>query len=179
MFSSMKVSYEETDEEFKLIREKPYKDLVSINFLILLGVLFVLLLFIKLFIAIPIIVLLVALASIQTLEDHFIVVINKRTKNIKIFKYYVGIWKFREYHYDANEFESVEIEKKVTTIREDGRFSINLIGRLDDPNDIEKKGEAFTLMSNMDMEALDYAKTIAYILGLRFNIEVKYKAGLN
>jgi len=178
MFSSMKVSYEETDEEFKLIREKPYKDLININFLILLGLLFIFLLVIRFFIAIPVIVLLVALATAQTLEEHFIVVINKRTKDITVFKYYIGIFKFREYHYDASLFQSVEVEKKVTTIRENGRFSINLIAKSDDPDNLEKKGETFTLMSHMDMEALDYSKTIAYILGLHFALEVKYKAGL-
>lgn len=171
----MKAQVKETENEYKLVKEKPYKDLVNKDTLISVGVLFLVLILIKLYILIPIIVFFVAFASLQTLEDNLEIVINKRTKELIINRFYMGIWKYKTIKYKSSDFVAVQVEKQVTSMKDDGRFTINL---LTEPPDSPKKGITIPLMKNLDLDDIEQAKVISYFLDLLYDYRIKYKVEL-
>ena len=168
----MKLTIQENDDEYKLIKDKPYKDLVNKDTLVSVGVLFFVLILVKLYAFIPLIIFFVALATVQTIEDNFILVIKKKTKEIIIYRYYMGKWKFKEAKYQARNYGFIQVEKKVTSIKEQGQFSIRL---LSDPPDSDKKGEVVVLMKNLDLEAIEQSKIICFLLELIYVQKIKYK----
>ena len=149
----MKVSVQETEFEYKLIKEKPYKELLNKDTLISAAFLFFILILVKLYLLIPIIIFFAALATLQTIEDNHELIIKKITKEIIINRYYMGKWKVKDLHFITSDYSSVQIEKQVTTMREDGRFSINL---LTEPSDSEIKGTTLVLLKNIDLVELKY-----------------------
>ncbi|MFN8577562.1 MAG: hypothetical protein U0354_11955 [Candidatus Sericytochromatia bacterium] len=171
----MKAQVKETENEYKLIKEKPYKELVNKDTLISVGVFFLFLIIIKLYIVIPVIIFFVALASVQTIEQNLIVTINKKTKEFTITRYYMGKWHYKTLKYKASDFVAVQVEKQVTTMKEDGRFTINL---LTEPPDSTKKGITLPLMDNLDLEDIEQAKIISYFLDLLYDSRIKYKVEL-
>lgn len=171
----MKAKVKETEQEYKLMKEKPYKDLLNKDTLISIGVLFFILILIKLYILIPIIIFLGILASLQTLEENMTVIIDKRTKEFTITRYYMGKWHYKTLKYKSTDFVAVQVEKQITTMRDDGHFTINL---LTEPPDSKKKGIILPLMKNLDLEDIEQAKIISYFLDLLYDSKIKYKVEL-
>jgi hypothetical protein len=171
----MKVSTQETDDEFIMVKERPYKDLVNTDTLIIAAFLFALLILANLYFLIPIIIFFVGLATLQTLEDNFKIILNKKTKEITIIRYYMGTWKFKSIIYKASDFKSVQVEKQVTTMKDDGRFSIFI---LTEPSNSDVKGFRILLMKNIDLEDIEHAKVISFLLGLLYETKIKYKVEL-
>jgi hypothetical protein len=171
----MKAQVKETEQEYKLVKDKPYKELLNNDTLISLGVFFSILVLIKLYILIPIIIFFGVLASLQTLEENLSVTIDKRSKELTIKRYYMGKWHYKTLKYKASDFVAVQVEKQVTTMKEDGRFTINL---LTEPPDSTKKGITLPLMKNLDLEDIEQAKIISYFLDLLYDSRIKYKVEL-
>jgi len=171
----MKLSVQETDDEYKLVKEKPYHELLTIDTLVSVAFLFLILILIKLYLLIPVIIFFTLFASLQTIEDNFTVVIDKKTKEFSIHKYYMGTWKVKSADYRASEFSFVQVEKQVTSIREDGRFSINL---LTEASSSEKPGKTLVLMKNIDLEDIEHAKVVSFMLELVYENKIKYKVEL-
>jgi hypothetical protein len=171
----MKLLVIESDEEYRLVKEKPYQELLTIDTLIPVVFLFFVLIMIKLYLLIPIIIIFTLLASLQTLEDNFMLIINKQTKEFSIDRYYMGIKRFRSATFDAADFKFVQVEKQVTSIREDGRFSINFLTEPKEPNEPVK---ILTVLKNIDLEDIEHAKVISFMLGLLYESKIKYKVEL-
>ena len=171
----MKLKETETGTHYILEKERPYQDLISWEGLGVSVLFFVILYMLKLYYFIPVLIILALLATWQTTEDHFRISVNKDTKLITVKHYYLGIWKTKEFHLDGADFKSVQIEKQVTSIKEDGRFHINL---LTETTDSDKEGETFQLIKNIDLEDLPNAKTLSFMLDILYEIQVKYRAGL-
>lgn len=171
----MKAKVKETEQEYKLIKEKPYKDLLNRDTLISVGVLFLILILIKLYILIPIILFFGILASLQTLEENLLVTIDKRNKEFTITRYYMGRWHYKTLRYKASDFVAVQVEKQITTMKDDGHFTINL---LTEPPDSAKKGITLPLINNLDLEDIEQAKIISYLLDLLYDSKIKYKVEL-
>lgn len=182
----MKLSVIETDDEYKLVKEKPYQELLTIDTLIPVGFLFFILILIKFYLLIPVIIFFTAFASLQSLEDNFIIIIDKKTKEFTIEKYYMGNWKVKSTAYKASDFTYVQVEKQVTSIREDGRFSINLLTEPVGPDEQVKevkeskegKVKVFPLLKNIDLEDIEHAKVISFMLGLIYESKIKFKVEL-
>jgi hypothetical protein len=171
----MKLSVTETDEEYKLAKEKPYQELLTLDTLIPVGFLFFVLILIKFYLLIPLIIFLTGFASLQTLEDNFMIIINKHTKEFSIEKYYMGTWRVKSETFKAADFKFVQVEKQVTSIREDGRFSINLLTEPKEPPEPQK---ILVLVRNIDLEDIEHAKVISFMLGLLYESKIKYKVEL-
>jgi hypothetical protein len=172
----MKIFNNETNDLYILYKEKPYKELMTKDTLILFFVISVILIFFKLYILIFLIIFFSLIATLQTLEDNFMIVINKKDKTFTINKYYMGKWKFKSYEYDKKDFSFIQVEKQVTSIREDGRFSINLVKETEE--DGHKKYDTITLLKNLDLEDIEQAKIISFILDIPYEKKIKYKAEL-
>lgn len=171
----MKVSVKETEHEYKLTKAKPYEELINKDTLISIGVLFLVLVLVRLYILIPVIIFFAIFATLQTLEENMTVIINKRTKQFTISRYYMGIWHYKTINYKASDFTFVQIEKQITSLKEDGRFTINL---LTEPPDSPKKGKVLPLMKNLDLEDIEQGKIISYFLDLLYDYKIKYKIEL-
>jgi len=171
----MKTKEKDSEKEYILEKEKPFEALIKIDTLIILAIIFFILLFIKAYILVPIIFILILFATLQTVEENFKITINKKSKEIKIFRYYMGRWKVKEITYKGENYAAVQVEKMVTSLREDGRFIINL---LTETTDSEKPGETIVLLENLDLEDIIHAKTISFILGILYETRIKYRAGL-
>ena len=172
----MKITIKETDNEYKIIKEKPYKDLISTDTLVSIGVFFLVLILINLYILIPILVFFALLGSLQTIEENFIVTIYKKKGEFTIARYYMGIWKYKIFNYKAIDYNTVQVEKQVTSIKEDGRFSIQLSTELPDS---EKKGKVLVLVRNIDLEDIEQAKIISFFLDLLYDSRIKYKTEIS
>ncbi len=171
----MKISVKETENEYKLVKGKPYQELINRDTLISVGVLFLVLIIVRLYLLIPIIIFFTAFASLQTLEDNMILTIYKRTKQFKVARYYMGIWAYKTINYKAEDFTFVQVEKQVTTMKDDGRFTINL---LTEAPDSTKKGKVIPILKNLDLEDIEQAKIISYLLDLLYDSKIKYKVEL-
>jgi len=172
----MKIFNNETNDLYILYKEKPYKELMTKDTLILFFVISIILIFFKMYILIFLIIFFSLIATLQTLEDNFMIVINKKDKTFTINKYYMGKWKFKSYEYDKTDFSFIQVEKQVTSIREDGRFSINLVKETEE--DGRKKYDTTTLLNNLDLEDIEQAKIISFILDIPYEKKIKYKAEL-
>lgn len=175
----MKITVEETDEEYKMIKDMPYKDLLTIDTLISVAFLFFILILVKLYILIPIILFFTIIATLQTLEDNFSVIVKKRNKEVAVSKYYLGRWKYKTVTFLASEYSSVQVEKQVTSMRDDGRFSINFLTIPTDAENHEKDNKVFVLMKNLDLEDIEQAKVLSFMLDLLYEKKIKYKAELS
>ena len=171
----MKISVKETEHEYKLVKGKPYQELVNKDTLISVGVLFLVLIIVKLYLLIPIIIFFMAFASLQTLEENMILTIYKKTKEFTVARYYMGIWAYKTINYKSSDFTFVQVEKQVTTMKEEGRFTINL---LTEAPDSPKKGKTIPILSNLDLEDIEQAKMISYLLDLLYDSKIKYRIEL-
>lgn len=175
----MKLSVQENDNEYKLTREMPYKELVNTDTLISAGIFFFILILVKLYILIPIIVILAGFASLQTTEDNFTIVVKKKSKKIIASKYYMGRWKVKEEIYDPKDFSFIQVEKQVTSIKEEGRFSIKIFNYPPSEDVKDKKDtKVITLMKNLELEAIEHAKIISFFSGMVYDQKIKYKMGI-
>ncbi|MFN4150380.1 MAG: hypothetical protein ACK4IX_05510 [Candidatus Sericytochromatia bacterium] len=175
----MKLSVQENDNEYKLTREMPYKELVNTDTLISAGIFFFILILVKLYILIPIIVILAGFASLQTTEDNFTIVVKKKSKKIIASKYYMGRWKVKEEIYDPKDFSFIQVEKQVTSIKEEGRFSIKIFNHPPSEDIKDKKDtKVVTLMKNLELEAIEHAKIISFFSGMVYDQKIKYKMGI-
>jgi hypothetical protein len=175
----MKLSVQENDNEYKLTREMPYKELVNTDTLISAGIFFFILILVKLYILIPIIVILAGFASLQTTEDNFTIVVKKKSKKIIASKYYMGRWKVKEEIYDPKDFSFIQVEKQVTSIKEEGRFSIKIFNYPPSEDTKDKKDtKVVTLMKNLELEAIEHAKIISFFSGMVYDQKIKYKMGI-
>lgn len=172
----MKVSLQEDEDEYKLIKEKPYKDLLKREAIVSVLILFIFFLLIQVYFLIPLISFFIFLASLQTIEDNFKLIVSKKNKEVKILRYYMGRYKVKEIYYNAKDFGFMQIEKQVTTIKEQGRFSIKM---LSEPPESEKKGKVVTLLKDIDLEDIEHAKIMCFFLGLIYDSRIKYKMELN
>lgn len=172
----MKVTLQENEEEYKLTKAKPYKDLITKETIFSLLLLLIFLLVIHLYFLIPLIIFFIILSSLQTVEDNFMVVLHKKRKEIKICRYYMGRYKVKELIYPAKEFSFVQVEKQVTSIKETGRFSIKF---LSEPPESEKKGKTLVLLKDLDLDDIEHAKIMSFFLGLIYDSRIKYKVELN
>lgn len=172
----MKISVKETDNEYRITKEKPYKDLINRDTLISVGFFFLVLVLVKLYILIPFIIFFAVLASLQTLEENYLLTINKNTKEFILSKYYMGIWEYKARKYRAIDFSTVQVEKQVTSMKDDGRFSIHLSTELPDS---DKKGNILVVLQNLDLEDIEQAKMISYLLELIYDYRIKYKTQID
>ncbi|GIW21357.1 MAG: hypothetical protein KatS3mg068_0364 [Candidatus Sericytochromatia bacterium] len=172
----MKIFTNETNNLYIIYKEKPYKDLMTKDTLILISIIFIILILFKMYTLIFLIIFFSGLATLQTLEDNFMIIIDKKQKTFTINKYYMGKWKFKSYEYDKNDFSFIQVEKQVTSIREDGRFSINIVKEVEENNN--KKQETLLLLKNLDLEDIEQAKVISFMLDIPYEKKIKYKAEL-
>lgn len=175
----MKLSVQENDNEYKLTKDMPYKELTNTDTLISAGIFFFILILVKLYFLIPILTIMAGFATLQTTEDNFSITVKKKSKKIIATKYYMGRWKVKEEIYDPKDFSFIQVEKQVTSIKEEGRFSIKIFNYPPSEDVKDQKGKkCIILMSNLELEAIEHAKIISFFSGLVYDQKIKYKIGI-
>lgn len=172
----MKIFTNETNDLYMVYKEKPYKELITKDTLVVIAIIFIILIFFKMYILMSLIIFFSLLATLQTVEDNFMIIINKKDKTFTINKYYMGKRKFKTYEYNKKNFSFIQVEKQVTSIREDGRFSINIVKEIEE-NEV-KKYETLLLLKNLDLEDIEQAKIMSFVLDIPYEKKIKYKAEL-
>ncbi|MFN8671746.1 MAG: hypothetical protein U0457_06620 [Candidatus Sericytochromatia bacterium] len=173
----MKLSLQENEDEYILTKEIPYKNLLKRETLFSLFLLLFFFLLIRLYFLIPLTAFFIFLASWQTTEDNFKLVIYKKIKEIRIYRYYMGRYKVKEFIYNAKDFSFIQIQKQVTSIKETGRFSIRMLSEA--PESEKKGGKIIVLLKDLDLDDIEHAKIMSFFLGLIYDSRIKYKVELN